>query len=186
LCQDHSGQIVGDCFPTDPFDSDSRELRYRHHITGEKWGFGVTDIVRRHPFPDIPEALFIPEGIVWLSIAKTFKTRWTNQVVRTYYIKDGETGPTLSDRVSLSAHALGRWYFYTWLLNNDLDYFFLSPMPFLKAAVILPILGWSSGKSVRDAVTFLNRFSAKILVWLGLPFALLLYGIETTRKKLPL
>lgn len=181
LCRDQSGKIVGDYFPTDPFDADSRELRYRHHIAGEKWGFGVTDVIRRHPFPSVPGAHFVPEGIVWLSIAKTFKTRWMNRVVRTYYIKDVETGSTLSDRVSLTDHALGRWHFYTWLLNNDLDYFFLSPMPFLKAAVILPILGWSCGKSVSDTVTFLNRFSAKILVWLATPFSLLLYRMDAAK-----
>src|SRR5689334_10670426 len=73
LCCDQRGDIVGDRFPTDPFDADARELTYVHHIGGEKWGFGLTEILRRYPFPDVYGARFIPEGIVWLSVAKTFK-----------------------------------------------------------------------------------------------------------------
>ncbi len=183
LCCDQKGHIVGDSFPTDPFDADARALTYVHHVGGEKWGFGVTDILRRHPFPEVPGAHFIPEGIVWLSVAKTFKTRWTNKVVRTYYTNDRETEATLSGRVRLGDHAIGRLHYYTWLLNNDLDYFLLSPMPFLKAAVILPILGWSSGKSIGEAVSSLNGFSARILVCLALPVSFLLYGIETAKLR---
>jgi glycosyltransferase involved in cell wall biosynthesis len=183
LCCDQSGGIVGDRFPTDPFDADARELTYIHHIKGEKWGFGLTGILRRHPFPDVPGAQFIPEGIVWLSVAKTFKIRWTNEVVRTYYINDRETGATLSERVSLGDHALGRLHYYTWLLNNDLDYFLVSPLPFLKAAVILPVVGWSSGKSVGETLTLLDHLFAKVLVSLALPFSLLLYGIGVARTK---
>jgi glycosyltransferase involved in cell wall biosynthesis len=184
LCCDQNGQIAGDRFPTDPFDADSRELRYVHHVRGEKWGFGLTDIIRSHPFPDVPGAQFIPEGIVWLGIAKNFKTRWTNEIVRIYYINDRETGPTLSQRASLGDHALGRWHYYTWLLNNDLAYFFYSPTPFLKAAIMLPIVGWFSGKSLRQEL-MLDRFLAKILVWLAVPLSLLLYGVDRARTKGP-
>jgi len=184
LCCDQNGEITGDRFPTDPFDADPRELRYVHHIRGEKWGFGLTDIIRRHPFPDVRGAQFIPEGIVWLAIAKNFKTRWTNEIVRTHYINDRETGPTLSQRASLGDHALGRWHYYRWLLNNDLAYFFYSPTPFLKAAIMLPIVGWFSGKSLREAL-MLDRFLTKILVWLALPLSLLLYGVDRVRTKGP-
>jgi glycosyltransferase involved in cell wall biosynthesis len=181
LCCDQNGEIVGDRFPADPFDADSRELRYVHHIRGEKWGFGLTDILRRYPFPDVPGAQFVPEGIVWLSIAKTLKTRWMNEVVRTYYINDQETGLTLSERASLGNHALGRWYYYVWLLNNDLEYFFYSPMPFLKAATVLPICGWSSGKTVWQSLQALKNSTAKLLVWFMLPLSGLFYLFDNFR-----
>jgi glycosyltransferase involved in cell wall biosynthesis len=182
-CRDQTGKLIGDRFPTDPFDANLRELRYAHHVAGEKWGFGLTEILRRYPFPDVRGVQFIPEGIVWLRIAQSFKTRWMNQIVRTYYVNDPKTGRTLSQRRSLGDHALGRWHYYTWLLNNDLGYFFLSPMPFIKAAVILPILGWSSGKSVGEVLISLNHFFAKVLVSLALPFSLLLYAIGLARTK---
>jgi glycosyltransferase involved in cell wall biosynthesis len=183
LCCDQSGKIIGDSFATDPFDADFRELRYIHRIRGEKWIVGLTDVMRCYPFPEVFGIQFIPEGMVWSNIAKSFKTRWSNEVLRIYYVDDLETGATLSKRASFGDHALGRWHYYVWLLNNDLEYFFHSPVPFLKAAVMLPIVGWSSGKSVRETVTSLNRFLAKILVRLALPFSLLLYGIGTARVK---
>jgi glycosyltransferase involved in cell wall biosynthesis len=183
LCCDQSGKIVGDCFPTNPFDADSRELTYVHHIDGEKWGLGLTGVLRRHPFPNVPDADFIPEGIVWLSVAKSFKTRWTNEVVRTYYINDRETGNTLSRRVSLGDHGLGRWYYYTWLLNNDLEYFFRSPTPFLKAAVILPILAHFAKQSLGATLRSLNSAPAKALVLSALPVSFGLCAFDRMRNR---
>ena len=183
LCRDQSGKIVGDCFPTDPFDADSRELTYVHHIKGEKWGFGLTGVLRRYPFPNVSGADFIPEGIVWLSVAKSFKTRWTNEVVRTYYINDRETGTSLSRRVSLGDHGLGRWHYYTWLLNNDLEYFLRSPMPFLKAAVILPILAYFAKQSLGTTLRSLNSIAAKALVLSALPVSFCLYTFDRMRSR---
>ena len=39
LCFDEHGELVGTRFPDDPTDSDSREIRYRYKVEGEKWGF---------------------------------------------------------------------------------------------------------------------------------------------------
>ncbi len=175
LCRDQNGIIVGDKFPTDPFDADLRELFYVHHIRGEKVILGLTDILRRYPFPESYGTQFIPEGIVWLDVAKTFKTRWLNEVLRIYYVDDAEAGATLSKRASLGDNAAGRWHYYVWLLNNDLEYFFHSPTPFLKAAVMLPIVSWFSGQTLRRALAALKSRRAKLLVLSALPLSALLY-----------
>lgn len=47
LCVDDTGQVVGRRFSEDVFDSDSMEIRYRHKITGEKFGFQRTDVMAR-------------------------------------------------------------------------------------------------------------------------------------------
>ena len=98
-----------------------------------------TDVARQFPFPEIQKT-YIPEGMIWLEIAKTYKTRCVNDVFRIYYVDDDMTGETITSRGGMGAHAAGRMHFYAWLLNNNLNYFMSSPMPFLKAAVMLRLL----------------------------------------------
>ena len=177
LCSDQNGQIIGDRFPSEPFDTTLRERRYVYRMRGEKWGSTLTDIVRRFPFPEAAGSQFAPEGLVWLDIAKTYKNRCVNEVFRIYYIDDAYTGETLSKRRSFE-DASGRLHYYLWLLNNDLGYFFYSPMPFLKAAAMLPIVARLSGKNLWGAIGSLRAAPAKLLVLLALPLSYLLLVID--------
>jgi glycosyltransferase involved in cell wall biosynthesis len=183
LCRDQNGAIVGDRVPTDPFDADLREMTYVHGIFGEKVILAQTDVLRRYPFPEIP-GTYVPEGLVWLDIAKNFKTRWSNEVVRIYYVNDPETGTTVTQRGSRGHHALGRWYFYIWLLNNDLEYFAGAPLPFVKAAARLPVVGWLSGQTLRQSFMSLKSGGAKLLLLATLPLSALLYVVERVRSPL--
>ena len=45
---------------------------------------------------------FIPEGLVWLNIAKTYKIGYVNEVLRVYYVNDHATGATLTQRRTLT------------------------------------------------------------------------------------
>ncbi len=177
LCCNQNGKVVGDTYPAEPFDANFRELRYVHRIRGEKWIVGLTNILRRYPFPEIP-GTYLPEGIVWFDIAKTFKTRWLNEALRIYYVDDPERGRQSARQAARGHHALGRWHYYIWLLNNNLGYFFYSPTPFLKAAVMLPIVSWYSGQSFRTALRSLEKPSARALVLLAFPLASPLYTAD--------
>jgi len=178
LCADQYGEIVGDRFPFVPFDCNARERRFIYGLRGEKWGTILTEIARQFPFPEITGTSFVPEGVVWFQIAKTYKSRGVNEVFRTYYVNDSETGATLSGRKDLGSSAAGRSYYYVWLLNNELQYFFRSPFPFLKAGLMLPVVTWISGQHFRNILTSLRYPSAKALVLLALPFALPLYAAK--------
>jgi glycosyltransferase involved in cell wall biosynthesis len=181
LCCDQHGAIIGDQYPASPFDANWRDVIYVRRVTGEKWIATKTEILRRFPFPEIQGTQFIPEGRVWLEIGKRYKARFINEVVRVYFTNDHKTGAQLSKRKSLGENAPGRMHYYIWLLNNDLDYFFYLPTPFLKAAVMLPIMAWSSGRSLRETSQALKSYFAKMLVWLALPFASLLYAQDKLR-----
>jgi glycosyltransferase involved in cell wall biosynthesis len=178
LCCDQDGKIVGDRYPREPLDATLREQKYVYRLRGEKWGVGLTEILRRYPFPEIPGNNYVPEGIVWLEIAKKFKSRAVNEVVRIYYFDEAEPGVTVAKKRNMAAHAVGRWHFYLWLINNDLEYFFRSPMPFLKGAVMLPIVGWYSAHTLRDSLRGLKRWSGKLMVLAALPLAGLLYLLD--------
>jgi glycosyltransferase involved in cell wall biosynthesis len=175
LCRDQHGEIIGDIFPSNPFDSNLREKRYVHGLRGEKWGAALTEVVRRYPFPAIAKTHFAPEGIVWLDIAKTYKTRYVNEVFRIYYVDDYATGTTLTKKKALNENAPGRLHYNIWLLNNDLEYFFYSPMPFLKAAVVLPVAAYASKQSLWSVLQALNGVPAKVLVLTALPIWAALY-----------
>jgi glycosyltransferase involved in cell wall biosynthesis len=182
LAIDQNQKLVGDRFPCQPFDATMRELRYVHHVMGEKGTCKLTEILRQYPFPEVAHGHYLPEGIVWLDIAKRFKSRAVNEVFRVYYIDDDEIGVTASKKKSFSAHALGRWYFYVWLLNNDLGYFFHSPITFLKAAIMLPVVARFSHRSFKSTVLSLESHWARALVLMTLPIATFLYAIHRARS----
>ena len=95
LCCDQNGELVSDGFPSNPYDADLREMICGDDLRGEKLILGLTDVLRRYPFPEIPDT-YLPEGIVWFDVAKKFKTRWLNQTVRIYYVNDPAKGITVS------------------------------------------------------------------------------------------
>jgi glycosyltransferase involved in cell wall biosynthesis len=182
LCADQHGNIVGDRFPSVPFDATLRERKYVYRLRGEKWGSALTDIVRRFPFPPTEATQFVPEGTVWLDMAKAYKDRCVNEVFRIYYIDDDATGATLTHRRDIRKNASGRMVYYVWLLNNDLEYFFHSPAPFLKAAVMLPAVTWYCGRHLRDALLSLDHYLSRIIVLLALPVAAVVYVADRTRN----
>jgi glycosyltransferase involved in cell wall biosynthesis len=182
LCCDQYGRIVGDTYPSDPFDADLRARKYVYRPRGEKWGVVLTEIARRYPFPDVARGKYLPEGIVWLDMAKAYKCRAVNEIVRVYYIDATEPGVTTAIRRRLAAHAEGNWHYYIWLLDNDLEYFFFAPMTFIKAAVMLPVAGWLTQRGLGRTLGGLRSFAARSLVVAALPASGVIYLMDRLRK----
>ena len=76
LCMYENGAIVGDLFPTSPFDSNSEEKFYRYKIKGDKWGSNRTDVLKLYPFPNVIGVKHVTLSCVWFRIAKQYKTRF--------------------------------------------------------------------------------------------------------------
>jgi glycosyltransferase involved in cell wall biosynthesis len=181
LSIDQHGKPVGNRFPSEPLDATMRELLYVHRTRGERATFRLTKILQNYFFPEIALGQYVPEGIVWLDIAKKYKNRAVNEVFRIYYVDDAETGATVSKK-KIGSHALGRWHYYEWLLNNDLEYFFKSPIPFVKAAIMLPIVARYSHQSLIHSLNSLQTFWAKALVIAVLPVALMMDAFDRVRR----
>ena len=111
LCCNQFGKIVGDRYPSEPLDTDMRELRYVYRVRREKWVALRTEVARRYSFAEVGATQFIPEGTVWYEIANTYKIRWFNEVYRVYYADDETTGVTLTQRRNLSENAPGFLYY---------------------------------------------------------------------------
>lgn len=183
LCCNQHGAIVGDRFPKSPMDSDLRELHYVYKVRGEKCGVSRTDILRQYPFPEIEGTQWLPEGILGLQLAKHYKRRYVNEVLRIYYVDEShDRGINVSDRANLKRTAPGRLYYNVWLLNNEIENLRRAPVPLLKAAVMLPIVARISGRSLWHVFAALENVPAKLLVFAVLPFAPLLYAALKTRN----
>ncbi len=176
LCRDQHGRMVSRQFPTSPFDVDVRDYFFLHRrFAGEKWGASPMDAVRRFPFPEITGTNFIPEGVHGLQMGRDYRTiRFVNEVFRIYHVSDRETGATLSSRRGVANAAPGRIYYYLWLLNNEMEYFGRAPMPFIKAAAMLPVVARYAGRSLAEIWPKLENWQSKVLVLAAMPLSLFL------------
>ncbi len=174
LSRNQHGKIVGDPFPTTPFDVSFRERFFEFRIRGEKGIAWRLDVLRRYPFPEIARTNFVPEGVVWLQTANEHKIRFVNEIFRIYYTDDESTGVTLSSHSNIAAGARGRLYYYAWLLNNEMEYFSRAPMPFIKAAAMLPVVAGYAGQSLQDVWRELKGWRARFLVLAAYPLSLIL------------
>ncbi len=81
LCQDSHGNVIGDLYKNDR--SDLRERKYVHKIKGEHWGMMLTSVARQYPYPEIEG--FVPEGLVWMEMAKDYDDLTINEPLRVYH-----------------------------------------------------------------------------------------------------
>ena len=174
-CCDQHGKLIGNVFPASPFDTNFREFVFSYRsFGGQKWDTGRADIARRYLCPEIVGTNRIPEGLIGLQIARSYKIRCVNEVFRIYYVDDSETGFTFTNRRNFGREAPGRLYYYLWLLNKELEYFRRAPMPFIKAAAMLPVAVLYARQSINDVWRQLENWRGKLLVIATLPLSLLL------------
>ena len=93
LCAYEDGRVVGDAFLSDPLDCDPAEVTYVYRVTGDKHSLLRTSALRRFPFPEAPMS-FVPEGLVWNRMARAYRERHVNVVVKVVDYQQGG----LSDR----------------------------------------------------------------------------------------
>lgn len=87
LCVNQTGAVLGDHFPTDIFDSDYITYVFQQRLTGERWGSYRTDIARAYPYPvAVGPSAYMIEGFTWFRMARRYKTRYVNEVWRTWYL----------------------------------------------------------------------------------------------------
>ncbi|MED5619592.1 glycosyltransferase family 2 protein [Ideonella sp. BN130291] len=181
LVADPQGQVVGDRFPADVFDSDSNALRYRHRVKGEKWGFHRTEVARENLFPELPGTSYVPESIVWGRIASRYKERFINKALRIYF-----QDPTEHSRLTLApmwknpaALALGARA----ALEERLQWFAYDPKFFFWAAAIYARTSWHAGDGLSRQWRQLPGRAARALWFAMLPVAWWQYRRDTVRRR---
>jgi glycosyltransferase involved in cell wall biosynthesis len=125
LVQDQNGNIIGSRFPFDPTDSDSLEIRFKYRVTGEKWGFHRTDVLKEFPYPCFEGEKAVPESLLWNRIALKYKTRYVNEPLEIYYVTPNSWGAN-SHKIRARSSKGTRFFFAEFI---NLGY---RPMPVIK------------------------------------------------------
>src|SRR5579863_3361604 len=172
LCKNQHGEIEGDKFARDILDSDSVEMFMRYRPRGEKWGFQRTDVMREFPFPIMPGTNFVPESVVWLALSRRYKTRFVNEALRVYNIRDGA-----EDHLSsLNAKVVwGRAFFYRQVLNDFVDWLLRAPVSLFRCAINFSRYSFGLGKGPFSQFKELRNVRAKALVGSSMPVGFLMY-----------
>jgi glycosyltransferase involved in cell wall biosynthesis len=179
LCVDQNGKVVGDRFPFDTTDSNSLEIYYRYRVKGEKWGFQRTDILRCHFYPEVKNVKFIPEGIVWNAISKTYKIRFVNEVLRIYWNQEFNRSDQLMHALNTAFdHAAGCALYYQSCLNEHITWFAYAPLEFFRSTIHYIRHSLHSGKATVQILQNIRPLISKILVILAIPIGTILYALE--------
>lgn len=172
LCVDQFGEIVGATLPSDVMDISLLEMRFIHKRSQEFITFYKTSIVREFPYPELPDAKFIPEGLAWSQIGQRYKTRYSNEALQIYYIDD-DTENLMNRDPSLLGSSHSLWHRYT--LNQEIDWFRYDPIYFLRSAVHYVRFSLHLGYGLSRQIKDLNNLLARLLWFFFLPIGIAVY-----------
>lgn len=92
VCNQFSSNLFGKALPNNindlPDDLRKDTLRINH---GEKCGCMKSSVIKQFRFPEPKYVTFVTESVVWNQIEERWKTWYCNDVVRVYYISEGES-----------------------------------------------------------------------------------------------
>lgn len=178
LCVDDSEKIVGTKYPADIFDSNNLDIFYKFAVSGEKWGFNRTEILKQYPFPEIEGFHFYGEGLIWNRIARKYKTRYINQFLRKYHSDSGnqitKTTPQNTSKNNI---------FYVKTVNDDHDYILTAPRVFFRICMYGSRLSFHQNIPLRSQIALLSDWKGKLFWGIASPFGFLLFLTDKLRFK---
>ena len=111
------------------------DLQYRYRMRGDKFGFGLTDVLRAYPFPHLPvRTPHIPEAYVGMDSGKRYLARCVNESLMIVHL-----GANSLSRPASSAHTARKIapafaLYYRKVLNEQGCYFSIAPLLLVRAA----------------------------------------------------
>jgi len=157
-CQTQHGEFVGTPLPQAVVDSDNLELQYRYKVSGEKWGFVRTEILRQFPCDESPEMGAFPWGRI---AAAGYRTRYVDEVLRTYYVD--ERADSMSKTVTVK-RPMTNVHRNVETLNLAWKYWSQDPAGLFKASFNLARFGTAAGLHYRDLAPKLAAPGARRLL----------------------
>jgi len=118
LSKDTNGNVIGQKFPKDIFDSNLIDIYFKYGVSGDKWILMKTDIMKKYPFKEFQNEKFIAESSVWHKIAKDYKTRFINEIL---LLPEYQPNGLSSDTVKLRKNSpCGSVYTYSQEMTFDI------------------------------------------------------------------
>jgi hypothetical protein len=169
LCQDSSGALIGDPFPTDIFDSNTPDVVLRHRVRGDKSGMHLTEVFRKHPFPEREGMKFLPEGRIWMELSKEYLTRYVNLP---FAIVNFDAGTNLS-KLERNDKLQGDQEYHGYMLREQIFWARCAPREFVKSALLYQI-ATRKLRAAGSSIEPVNRFGllARFLLVLTWPLSL--------------
>jgi glycosyltransferase involved in cell wall biosynthesis len=99
LCATARGEIIGDSFPADVFDTTWFDAFNRHRIKGDKAGCGRVEVDRTFPFPVIEGETLVMEAIVYRRMSRNFRLRCVNKVIKVVEYRADGLSATMRERL---------------------------------------------------------------------------------------
>lgn len=184
LCMNEKGAIVGDQYPTDQYlDSNSQELKYLYHVTGEKWGAMKTELLKDFPFRDDLPGI-VPESTVWDAIAVHYRTRFFNEPLRIYTQDVPGIIARKGERPDAKKGAPGAAYAKKFVLDNNIAYLSYAPRQFVFEAARLTRFWLHCPKEFKKKIGYWPKSRAgRAIVVVGSPLGLGMYFVDLWRMS---
>jgi len=177
LCQNEYGNLCGVPFAESPLDTNALDLRYKHKIRAETWGFHRTAVLKQFPFPEDANVRFVPENIVWDAIARKYKIRCINEPLRIFYqdltVRLTKADPKNKARVK---------HYFLQMLNRDFAYAIHDPKSFIKWAVLYVRYSIHIGDIGFMQPSKFKNIGAYLLCILTLPLGFLVYFKDICKR----
>jgi glycosyltransferase involved in cell wall biosynthesis len=196
-CMDETGNRIGTAYPRDGFTSNYPEMRYRYQMTGEKWGFQRTVVMRQYPFPEWENSRlpYLPESIVWSPMTVDYPAYYVNECWRVYHqepeakaIVSQPSGAGQVTRRNLATqYPLASLLMNQTMLNVDIRQIRFSALTFLKAGMNYNRALWHvhnqlSFEQWREIQASVNTWIGKLLCWVMQPISYLMYRRDLTQR----
>jgi glycosyltransferase involved in cell wall biosynthesis len=164
LCVDEDGRPLGPPLPAPVLDSDAIAIKRRYRHFSEKWGFTLTEVLRAHPYPEIPGATFMPEDLVWCAIARHWRTRFVDERLRVYH----SGGDQLTGGGLRRGQITGLRLWHAQALNHEAGWFWRDPLGLVRAGVNYARFGFLDGAGLAAQWRGLRNWGGRALWLLGL------------------
>lgn len=176
LCDDGEGNVIGDRFPVDPFDSNPIESFFYYKIKGEKWGMQRRDILLKYPFFEDAEG-YVGESTVWMEVGKKYKTRYFNKVVRHYVERPSSIMTTKWTKNKINKNCQAYVYGYHYSASNFIGYAWKNPRFVVGCSVsyVRFLIHCIKYKKVKRWMYSRVRFVDAVVFIVGLPLGVLLF-----------
>lgn len=89
-CETQYGDFIGSIYPDNINELPREEAEQRSSkVSGEKIGLQYVPYLKQYRFPEPKYVKMVTEGVVWKQINKKYRTWYTNEICRVYYIGEG-------------------------------------------------------------------------------------------------
>lgn len=173
LSADENGNIVGDRYPGNGFDGSIFEMRYKHHIKGDKNGIFFTKSYQKEiankDFSKYENKGYIPQSVIFNCYdAKGLKTRFINKIVR-YYLYDEADSASVSNTRWTGKNVFGLREGHLSFLNSYGAKLFLYPKALFRNLIGYQFYSFKNKNRLFETLSAVHQPIIKLFGYLLLP-----------------